>query len=75
MSEIFGSVEAFLVAIDFVMFVCCIFGNSVVIFIICWEKKLRNKCNNNILSVAMADFAVGFIIIPTNLYVVSSELF
>jgi hypothetical protein len=75
MSEIFGSAQAFLVAIDIVLFGCCIFGNSVLIHVICCEKNLRSKSSYNILSVAVADFAVGFIIIPTNLFVVSSELF
>jgi hypothetical protein len=63
------------VAVDVVLFCCCIFGNAVVIYVICRDKKLKSKSSYHILSVAVADFIVGIFIIPFNLVTVSRQFF
>jgi hypothetical protein len=75
MSEIFVFVQILLVAVDVVLFCCCIFGNAVVIYVICRDKKLKSKSSYHILSVAVADFIVGIFIIPFNLVTVSRQFF
>lgn len=74
MSVIFVYIQIFLIAIDFILFCCCIFGNFIVIFVILREKKVKSKSSYHILSVAVADFIVGVFIIPFNLATVSWNL-
>lgn len=52
-------------------FVFSVFGNSIVIYVMTRQKKLRRKSNNYIISVAAADLLIGLVGIPCSIYMVS----
>lgn len=54
-------------------FVFCVFGNSIVIYVMTRQKKLRRKSNYYIISVAVADLLIGLIGIPCSIYMVSCQ--
>lgn len=56
---------------DFGLFCCGIFGNAIVIYVIIRDKKLKNKSNYHILSVAICDFVIALIGIPLGVTAVS----
>lgn len=49
-----------------------VFGNSVVIYVMSREKKLRRKSNYYVISVAIADLLVGLVVIPFSFFAVKS---
>lgn len=57
--------------VDFGLFCCSIVGNSVVIYVISRDKKLKSKSNIHVLSVATADLFIGLFGIPLGVYAVS----
>lgn len=75
MSEILVLFQVTLASIDVILFFFCIIGNSVVIYVICRERKLKSKSSFHILSVAVADLLVGFFVIPINMISVSKFIY
>lgn len=64
-SEVFLLVvQIVFMVIDFGLFCCSIIGNSIVIYVISRDKKLKSKSNYHILSVATADLLIGLFGIP-----------
>lgn len=59
------------VIVETIAIIPCLFGNFVVIYVMSREKNLMRKSNFHILSVAVADFLMGFIGIPLVLGIVS----
>lgn len=57
--------------IDFSLFVLGVLGNAIVIYVISSDKKLKNKSNYHILSVAVADFLIALPGIPLSVVSVS----
>ncbi|CRL01069.1 CLUMA_CG014328, isoform A [Clunio marinus] len=57
-------VQVVFLILDVGFFFLSIVGNSVVIYVISRDKKLKNKANYHILSVAVADLLIGLIGIP-----------
>lgn len=57
-------VQIVFIIVDFGLFCCCVVGNSVVIYVISRDKKLKSKSNYHILSVATADLLIGLVGIP-----------
>lgn len=57
--------------IDFSLFVLGVLGNAIVIYVISSDKKLKNKSNYHILSVAVADFLIALPGIPLSVISVS----
>ena len=41
-----------------------VFGNGVVIFLVCRKRQLRTKTNAFVVSLAVADFCVGVTVVP-----------
>jgi 7 transmembrane receptor (rhodopsin family) len=79
MAEIFESfivvVGVIFLIVDFGLFCCSVIGNAIVIYVISRDKKLKNKANYHILSVAVGDFTIGLIGIPLGVTAVSFTLF
>ncbi|CRL00423.1 CLUMA_CG013689, isoform A [Clunio marinus] len=61
-------VQIFFIILDFSFFCCCIIGNSIVIYVISRDRKLKSKSNYHILSVALADLLIGVLSIPLGVY-------
>lgn len=59
-----------IVLIESVMGLIIIIGNSVVIYVMTREKKLRKLSNYHITSLAVADLLVGIVVIPIEIFVV-----
>lgn len=55
---------------EVILSIGAIIGNSVVIYVMWKEKKLRKKSHYHVLSVAFCDLLVGVIGIPVNIIVV-----
>lgn len=68
-------VEVIFATLEVWAFVFSVFGNSIVIYVMSREKKLRRRSNYYIVSVAIADFLVGLIGIPCSIYMVDSFIF
>lgn len=76
MSEIFLLiVQVVFVILDFGFFCFSIIGNSVVIYVISRDAKLKSKSNYHILSVAAADLLIGLLGIPLGVVAVSTLIF
>lgn len=60
--------------IDFWLFVLGVVGNAIVIYVISSDKKLKNKSNYHILSVAVADFIIALPGIPLSVVSVSLKI-
>lgn len=72
MSEVFLIiVQVTFSIVEFSLFLCSIIGNSVVIYVISRDKKLKSKSNYHILSVATADLLIGLFGIPLGVTAVS----
>jgi len=76
--EIFDSIQlrhktTLFVALEINNAVLAIIGNVIVFIVFLRERKLRRKINFYIISLAMADFCVGFIGIPSNTFAVTLE--
>ena len=63
--------QATLGIVDFCFFLWSVIGNSVVIYVIVRDEKLKSKANYLILSVASADLLIGLVAIPLSWYTVS----
>lgn len=59
--------------VDFSLFCCSVIGNSLVIYVISRDKKLKSKSNFHILSVAFADLLIGLFGIPLGVWAVSKR--
>lgn len=59
------------IILEVIAFILSVIGNSVVIYVMTREKKLKRKSNIYILSVAVADFLVGIVAIPIGIMNVS----
>lgn len=57
--------------VDFCLFLSSIIGNSIVIYVISRDKKLKTKSSYHILSVATADLLIGLFGIPLGVIAVS----
>lgn len=57
--------------IDFLLFIFGVIGNAIVIYVIISDRKLKNKSNYHILSVAVADFLIVLPGIPLSVIAVS----
>lgn len=66
--------EIVFVSLEVWAFVFSVVGNSVVIYVMSREKKLRRKSNYYIISVAIADILIGLVGIPCSIYMVKSGL-
>lgn len=64
-------VQIVFIVLDFGFFCCSIVGNSVVIYVISRDHKLKSKSNYHILSVAVADLLIGLFGIPLGVIAVS----
>lgn len=64
-------VKVIFMLLDLCAFVLSVSGNSMVIYVMSRERKLRKKSNYYIISVAMADLLIGVIGIPAILYTVN----
>lgn len=72
MSEFFLLiVQIIFTIVDLCLFLCSIIGNSIVIYVISRDKKLKSKSNYHILSVATADLLIGLFGIPLGFTAVS----
>jgi 7 transmembrane receptor (rhodopsin family) len=71
-SPLFIFVQSVFGLIDFAIFICSVVGNSVVIYVISRDKKLKSKSNYHILSVAFADLTIGLLGIPLGVVAVSA---
>jgi 7 transmembrane receptor (rhodopsin family) len=60
--------EIFFSILELWSFFFSVIGNSIVIFVMAREKKLRRKSNFYILSVAFVDLLMGLVVIPFSLY-------
>lgn len=63
-------VQVIFAIVDFALFCSSIIGNSVVIYVISRDKKLKSKSNFHILSVAIVDLFIGLFGIPLGVYAV-----
>lgn len=52
------------VILEAVSFVFCMVGNIAVIYVLVTKKKLSRTSNMYILSTSVADFLIGFFVIP-----------
>lgn len=71
-TPLFIFVQSVFGILDLAIFICSVVGNSVVIYVISSDKKLRIKSNYHILSVAVADLTIGLVGIPLGVVAVSS---
>jgi hypothetical protein len=70
-TPLFIVVQSVFGILDLAIFVCSVVGNSVVIYVISRDKKLKSKSNYHILSVATADLMIGLLGIPLGVFAVS----
>jgi uncharacterized membrane protein YsdA (DUF1294 family) len=59
--------------LDFCLFCCAVVGNSLVIYVITFDKKLKSKSNFHVRSVALADLLIALLGIPLGVVAVSLE--
>lgn len=72
MSEILATIlQVTLLIFNFAMFLSSVVGNSVIIYVISRDEKLKSKSNYHILSVAVADLLIGLFGIPVSVSSVS----
>ncbi|XP_027045952.1 olfactory receptor 4K17-like, partial [Pocillopora damicornis] len=57
-------VKLLLFALFSVLYILTIVGNGFVIFLVCRKRQLRTETNTFIVSLAVADFALGVIAVP-----------
>lgn len=60
---------------EIIAFVLSVFGNLIVCYVIFKDKKLLNRSTKYILSVSIADFLVGLIVVPVGTLRVRSEFY
>lgn len=68
-------VQVVFIILDFGFFCFSVIGNSVVIYVISRDEKLKSKSNYHILSVAVADLLIGLLGIPLGVIAVSVLFF
>lgn len=69
--EVYSIFSAFFIIADLIAFVLSVVGNLAVCYVIIKDKKLSRTGSKFILSVSMADFLVGLIVIPIGILRVS----
>lgn len=65
----------FFTVLEMWSFFFSVIGNSIVIFVMTREKKLRRKSNFYVISVAFADLLMGVFAIPFSVYLVKWNIF
>lgn len=63
------------VLLEVISLVLCVVGNMAVIYVLITKRKLSRTSNMYILSTSIADFLIGFFVIPFRMLQVISFLF